>query len=143
MSDCIFCKIVNGEIPCYKVYEDNLFLGFLDIRPLNIGNSLLIPKAHHRWVNDVPEFGAYWEAAKKIALATLPIVKADYVSYLTLGMEVEHAHIRIIPRFYEDKHTHGIDTLEVINQTPDEIKLLADKIFTSLTSPLSPPTSTI
>jgi histidine triad (HIT) family protein len=44
MDDCIFCKIVRGEIPCYKIYEDANFLGFMDIKPLNPGNSLLIPK---------------------------------------------------------------------------------------------------
>lgn len=132
MSDCIFCKIINSEIPCYKIYEDNLFLGFLDIKPLNIGNSLLIPKNHHRWVTDIPEFGKYWETAKKIALATKNIVNADYISFLTLGMEVEHAHIRIIPRFYEDKHTHGIDTKQIVNQTSDEMILLASKIFSQL-----------
>ncbi len=132
MSDCIFCKIINSEIPCYKIYEDNLFLGFLDIKPLNIGNSLLIPKNHHRWVTDVPEFGQYWETAKKIALATKNIVNADYISFLTLGMEVEHAHIRIIPRFYEDKHTHGINTEQIVNQTSDEMILLASKIFRQL-----------
>lgn len=132
MSDCIFCKIINGEIPSYKIYEDNLFLGFLDIKPLNIGNSLLIPKNHHRWVIDVPEFGQYWETAKKIALATKNVVNADYISFLTLGMEVEHAHIRIIPRFYEDKHNHGIDTEQIVNQTSDEMMLLASKIFRQL-----------
>jgi len=130
MEDCIFCKIVKGLIPCYKVYEDDLFLGFLDIKPLNSGNSLLIPKTHYRWVNDVPEFGQYWETAKKISLA----IKSDYVSYLTLGMEVPHAHIRIIPRFYHDAHTHGIDTTLVVSQTPEELKTLAEKISASINS---------
>lgn len=128
MDNCIFCKIVRGEIPCHKVYEDDLFLGFLDIKPLNIGNSLLIPKDHFRWVTDVPDFGKYFEAAKKVAQKTMPIVEADYVSYLTLGMEVEHAHIRIIPRFFNDKHTNGIDTTQIISQTPEEMALLASRI---------------
>ena len=132
MDNCIFCKIIRGEIPCYKVYEDDLFLGFLDIRPLNVGNSLLIPKTHHRWVNDVPEFGQYFATAKKIALATQQVVNADYTSFLTLGMEVEHAHIRIIPRFYNDNHYHGIDTDIVVNQTPEEMKLLSEKISQQL-----------
>lgn len=131
MDNCIFCKIVRGEIPCHKVYEDDLFLGFLDIRPLNIGNSLLIPKTHYRWVTDVPNFGLYFEAAKKIAQKTISAVGADYISYLTLGMEVEHAHIRIIPRFFNDSHTHGIDTNQTVAQTPEELAVLASKIFQS------------
>ena len=129
MSDCLFCKIVAGTIPGYKVYEDKDFLGFLDIKPLSIGNSLLIPKAHYRWTFDVPNFGDYFEAAKKIAMATIPIVNAEAVSFVTLGFEVPHAHIRIIPRFQHDQHTHGIDTLLTVNQTPEEMKLLSSKIF--------------
>lgn len=97
--DCIFCKIVNGQIPSYKVYEDELFFGFLDIFPLSRGNTLLIPKKHYRWVNDIPEFGAYWEAAKKIAGVLEKNLGATSISYLTLGEEVPHAHIRIIPRY--------------------------------------------
>ncbi|MEK7527645.1 MAG: HIT domain-containing protein [Patescibacteria group bacterium] len=128
-NNCIFCQIVKGDVPCFKVYEDDLFLGFLDIKPLNPGNSLLIPKIHYRWVYNVPEFGQYWEIAKKIALITMPIVKADAVSFLTLGYEVAHAHIRIIPRFDHDSHTHGIDTLAIVEQTPEEISHIANKML--------------
>ena len=128
MDDCIFCKIVAGAIPCYKVYEDEHYLGFMDIKPLNIGNTLLIPKNHHRWVYDVPDFGQYFEIAKKIALATMPLVNATSTSFVTLGFEVPHAHIRIIPRFEGDSHSHGIDTNSIVSQTTDELKRLADKI---------------
>jgi histidine triad (HIT) family protein len=129
MDDCVFCKIVSGQIPCYKVYEDDLFLGFLDIKPLNPGNSLLIPKIHYRWVYDVPEFGQYWEIAKKIALITMPIVGASATSFLTLGYEVTHAHIRIIPRFDNDSHTHGIDTLAIVSQTPQDLTRIASEML--------------
>jgi len=134
MEDCIFCKIVSGKIPCYKVYEDDLFIGFLDIKPLNPGNSLLIPKTHYRWVFDVPEFGRYFETAKKISMATIPIVKVETVSLLTLGFEVPHAHIRIIPRFEHDQHTHGIDTLAITKQTKEQMAEISGKIFTSINS---------
>lgn len=97
--DCIFCKIVAREIPYYKVYEDKLFLGLLDIFPLSKGNAILIPKKHYRWVNDVPEFGEYWEAARKIARSIEKNLGATSISYLTFGEEVPHAHIRIIPRY--------------------------------------------
>lgn len=132
MDDCIFCKIIAGQIPCQKVFEDDQFLGFMDIKPLNIGNTLLVPKTHYRWVYDVPEFGQYWEIAKKIGLATLPLVNANSISFVTLGFEVPHAHIRIIPRFNQDAHTHGIDTTAIVFQTPAELKALADKIFASI-----------
>ena len=101
--DCVFCKIVAGEIPSYKVYEDSLFLGFLDIFPLSYGNTLLIPKKHHRWVNDVPEFGKYWEAARIVSNSIQKNLGATSISYLTFGEEVFHAHIRIIPRYLRDE----------------------------------------
>jgi len=129
MDDCIFCKIVAGIIPCFKTYEDDLFLGFLDIRPLNKGNSLLIPKKHYRWVNDVPEFGEYWEAARKLALQTERVVDSISISYLTLGYEVPHAHIRIVPRFENDGHIDGINISSVKNISDEEMSRLASIIL--------------
>jgi len=101
--DCIFCKIIEKKIPCYQVYEDDLFFGFLDIAPLSRGNVLLIPKIHYRWVNDVPQFGSYWEVAKAISQKMEKKLGATSISYLTLGEEVPHAHIRIIPRYSPDE----------------------------------------
>lgn len=127
MSDCIFCKIVAGELPCYKVYEDKKYLGFLDIHPLTKGNSLLIPKDHHRWVFDVPDFGEYFEAAKKISIVSQEVLKAESVSILTLGYEVPHAHIRIIPRYPDDQHPKGIDTtVDVQTSSADMLKISQD-----------------
>lgn len=128
MDDCIFCKIVKGEIPCYKVYEDGNFLGFLDIRPLTKGNSLLISKEHYRWVYDVPNFGNYWEAAKKIALSSIKTLGAERVTFLTLGLEVPHAHIRIIPRYKNDRQSvvPNLDIIEEIEK--GEMQKIADEI---------------
>lgn len=104
MENCIFCKIVKGEIPCYKVYEDDLFLAFLDINPVTAGHILLIPKKHYRWVYDVFEFDKYWKVAKKIALSIKKSsLKPNFVTFLTMGNEVPHAHIHIIPRNNSDQ----------------------------------------
>lgn len=129
VENCIFCKIVSGDIPSYKVYDDKDFLGFLDIRPLNPGNSLLIPKEHYRWVYDVPNFGEYWEVAKKVGLATQEVVESHSINFLTLGYEVEHAHIRIIPRFDDDGHTDGISLSAVKQMAESEMKDVSAKIF--------------
>jgi len=103
MSDCIFCKIVKGEIPCHKVYEDDNFLAFLDINPAASGHTLLIPKTHYRWVYDVPNFGEYWQVAQKIALNIKnSSLNPEYISFLTMGNEVPHSHIHIIPRSQSD-----------------------------------------
>lgn len=99
MDDCVFCKIVKGEIPCQKVYEDDHYLAFLDIKPLSPGHTLLIPKDHYRWVYDVPNFGQYWEVARDLALKLKDQHQAKFISFLTLGDEVPHAHIHLIPKY--------------------------------------------
>jgi histidine triad (HIT) family protein len=98
MKDCIFCKIVKGEIPSYKVYEDDKFFAFLDVRPRTKGHTLVIPKKHYQWVYDVPEFGEYWLTTLKITRAMQKSLNPTFVNYLTYGMEVPHAHIHVLPR---------------------------------------------
>jgi len=95
--ECVFCKIIRGEIPCYKVYEDEAYFGFLDISPRNPGHSLLIPKVHYRWADEVPNFGAYFEKALKLSKAIKSIVRPQYMSFQTFGVLVPHAHIHIVP----------------------------------------------
>lgn len=97
MPDCIFCKIVRGEIPSHKVYEDDLFLAFLDIHPQTPGHVQVIPKEHHRWVWDVPEAGAYFEVARNIALAQRKAFGTDFILSRIVGDEVHHAHIWVFP----------------------------------------------
>ncbi len=130
--DCVFCKIVNGGLPCYKIYEDKVFLGFLDINPLNPGNSLLVPKKHYQWVYDVPNFGTYWEVAKKIGLAAQKAVGAHSINFLTLGYEVPHAHIRIIPRFDNDGHTDGIRLSAIKEISSEKMAEIAAKIRSNM-----------
>ena len=69
MNNCIFCKIVRGEAPSHKIYEDAKFLAFIDINPISPGHTLVIPKEHYRFVWDVPDAREYFEVAKKIAKA--------------------------------------------------------------------------
>ena len=95
--NCIFCKIVAGEVPAHKVYEDDRFLAFLDIHPQSPGHAQVIPKEHHRWVWDVPESGAYFEAAKKVALAQRKAFDTDFTLSRIMGDEVPHAHIWVFP----------------------------------------------
>ena len=97
METCIFCKIVHGEIPAHKIYEDEAFLAFLDINPLSPGHTLVIPKQHYRWVWDVPHAGAYFEVAQKIALAQKKAFNTDFVISKIIGEEVPHAHIWVYP----------------------------------------------
>ena len=97
MNDCIFCKIVAGEIPAEIVYEDNLFLAFLDINPRAPGHTQIIPKKHYRWVWEVPEIGNYFEVSRKIALAQQKAFNVEMVRSQVYGDQVPHAHVWVWP----------------------------------------------
>ncbi|MBA3551138.1 HIT domain-containing protein [Patescibacteria group bacterium] len=97
MENCIFCKIIKGDIPSYKVFEDNDFLAFLDIHPQSPGHVQVIPKKHHRWVWDVPNTGAYFEVVQKVAKAQMEAFDTDFIISKIVGDEVHHAHIWIFP----------------------------------------------
>jgi len=127
-SDCIFCKIINGEIPSYQVYEDKSFVSFLDIKPLTKGNVLVVPKKHSRWVYDVSNFGEYFELAKVMGLAAKRAFGAEWISFLTLGLEVPHAHIRVIPRYKKDLHGPVVDINIHENYSEKELKGIAESI---------------
>ena len=94
---CTFCKIAKKEIPAHIVYEDDKFIAFLDINPQTPGHVQIIPKEHFRWVWDVPEVGAYFEVAKKIALAQRKAFKTEWILSRIIGDEQPHAHIWVFP----------------------------------------------
>lgn len=99
MTDCIFCKIVSGEIPSTKVYEDSDFLAFLDINPQSPGHTQVIPKQHYRWVWDVPNTAAYFDIVKKIASAERKAFGTEWILAKIIGDEVPHAHIWVFPEY--------------------------------------------
>jgi len=112
-KDCLFCKIIKGEIPAYKVYEDNDFLVILDINPVNLGHTLIIPKVHFVNIFDTPETTAsqIGPIIKKISPAVKNGTKADGVNVIinnekAAGQLIFHAHVHIIPRFENDGFTH-------------------------------------
>ncbi|MBU2561934.1 MAG: HIT family protein [Nanoarchaeota archaeon] len=104
MDNCIFCKIVAGQIPCAKVYEDKDTLAFLSIGPVHKGHVLVIPKKHHRWLWDVPaaESKELMPKLQKIAKAVEKATRCDLVVMTVVGDEVAHAHIHLIPKFHGD-----------------------------------------
>jgi histidine triad (HIT) family protein len=113
VADCIFCKIVAGEIPSEKVYEDAETIAFLDIRPVNPGHTLVIPKAHYRNMLDVPSglWSQVTETARKVGIALKEAVGADGINISSshepaAGQEVFHLHLHIIPRLSGDGLKH-------------------------------------
>lgn len=104
MDNCIFCKIVAGQIPAAKIFEDDKVLAFLDINPVNYGHVLIIPKEHHQMMVDTPdELVSYiFVKAKALMKAVKEAMKADYVVVSVVGIDVPHFHIHLIPRYYQD-----------------------------------------
>ena len=96
-NDCIFCKIVRGEIPSEKILETSDFLVFLDINPRAPGHALVIPKQHHRWIWDVPQYTEYFEVARTVARAQQKAFGTDAIMMRVTGDEVFHAHIWVLP----------------------------------------------
>jgi histidine triad (HIT) family protein len=132
MSDCIFCKIVAGEIPAYKVYEDDNYLAFLDIEPCNPGHTLLIPKKHYRWVWDSPDVNNYYGVAGKIANAIRKAYNTDFVISLVVGIDVPHAHVWLVPRFKGDGHENFIDLKNRKKLSAEEMTGAMEKIKKAL-----------
>ncbi len=95
----IFTKIIKGEIPCYKIAEDERFFAFLDINPLAKGHTLVIPKQETNYLFDLNDdlLAGINVFAKKIALAQKKAIECKRVGVAVLGLEVPHAHIHLIP----------------------------------------------
>jgi histidine triad (HIT) family protein len=95
----IFTRIINGEIPCYKVAEDDYFLAFLDINPLTKGHTLVVPKKEVDYIFDLEDstLSSMVLFAKKVAKAIDKSVKCNRVGIAVIGLEVPHAHIHLVP----------------------------------------------
>lgn len=112
MEDSLFTKIIKGEIPSHKIYEDELTFAFLDIHPKTPGHTLVIPKKQVEFVWDLDDetYHALMATAKKVALRIREVIGKTYVGELVIGEQVPHAHVHIYP----------FDTLEESRQIPDQ-----------------------
>ena len=122
----IFTRIINGEIPCYKIAEDEKHIAFLDINPVVEGHTLVVPKRETDYI-----FGLY-EAeladlmvfAKKVALKLEKAVDCKKIAVSVIGLEVPHAHVHLLPINRES----DTDFSHKSNPTPEQLKAIADKI---------------
>ena len=110
MKNCIFCKIISGEIPSVKVFEDDLVYAFLDIAPINPGHILVIPKEHHTSASTIPEnvAGRMFLVASRLGVAAKRVLDFDgFNLHLAdgqcAGQVVMHAHLHMVPRGVEDE----------------------------------------
>ena len=122
----IFTKIIQGEIPCYKIAEDEHCFAFLDINPNAIGHTLCIPKQEVDKLFDLPKerYHELLEFARKIAIALEKAVPCERVGMAVVGLEVHHAHIHLIPINQMSEMTFQ----EKVKLTPEEFQEVADKV---------------
>ncbi len=129
----IFSKIISGEIPSYKVAEDEHFLAFLDIFPLSKGHTLVIPKVETDYIFDIESelYANLWKFAQKIAKAQKKVVDCERIGVAVIGLEVAHAHIHLIPingvqdiNFSREKMTFTKSEFEEVAKSISEKVLL-------------------
>ncbi|MDO8530198.1 MAG: HIT family protein [bacterium] len=136
MDDCIFCKISKGEMPCFKIFEDENTLAFLDIKPFSKGHCLVIPKKHFENVFDITEDALQKVSvvAKKLSEKIKNTLQADGIRLSqsngkTAGQEVMHFHLHIIPRYEgEDIPMHPAATAHLPQADFEELKKIVEII---------------
>ena len=136
MTDCLFCRIINGEIPCDKIYEDKKTLAFLDIGPSVEGHALVIPKNHSENILEanLKDLNAIFQTIQKIVPAILKATESTGININSntnpsAGQIIMHTHIHLLPRKEDD----GLRLWPKIANYPEEkIPKLADKIKTFL-----------
>jgi histidine triad (HIT) family protein len=123
----LFTKIINGEIPCYKIAEDERYFAFLDINPLKEGHTLIIPKQEIDYFFDLDDdlLSGLILFSKKIAAAIESVIPCNRIAVAVVGLEIPHVHVHLIP----------MDTMEDVNfrnpklkLTPEEFKEITEKI---------------
>lgn len=109
MDDCVFCKIVKGELPSYKIYENDDVLAFLDIHPVNIGHTLVIPKKHYKDIYETPTdiMEKIISVAKQISTSLKEELMAEGINVtmnneIAAGQVIFHTHMHVIPRMKDD-----------------------------------------
>ncbi|MFN8294721.1 MAG: HIT family protein [Chitinophagales bacterium] len=126
----IFTKIINGEIPCYKIAEDENYFAFLDIRPLNAGHTLVVPKKETDYIFDLEdeELKGLIVFAKKIAIAIKKSIECERIGMTVIGLEVPHTHIHLSPI----NSVHDLDFRNTKEISKEKMQEIADKIKSNL-----------
>lgn len=129
MKDSIFTKIIKGEIPCHKVYEDDKTIVFLDIYPSSAGHMLVVPKKQIEFVWDLDDedYEAVMKTSKKMARRAREVMGVKYVGIKVIGTDVPHAHVHVIPFDDVRSEYYNIGRTDI---EPDHARLaeLAEKL---------------
>jgi histidine triad (HIT) family protein len=126
----IFTKIINGEIPCYKIAEDENYFAFLDIRPLHAGHTLVVTKKEVDYIFDLEDdvLQGLIVFAKKIAIAIRKSIECERIGMTVIGLEVPHTHIHLSPI----NSVHDLDFRNTKEISKEKMQEIADKIKSNL-----------
>ena len=126
MENCIFCKIIRNEVPAHKVWEDQKFLAFLDINPVNVGHLLIIPKKHVSYIFDLeePDYSEIFRQAKFLAKPLQQITKAKRIGVAIEGFGVDHIHVHLVPV----NNAGELDPNRAKTASPDELVAMAESV---------------
>lgn len=130
-QSCIFCKIATGVIPSQRVYEDDHVMAFMEIRPVNPGHILVIPKEHVTYFFQLEDdlYIKVMQVVKKLSRAVAVTLHPKRVGLLVKGFDVAHAHVHIIPLGAEEDLSQ---TTPLTNPGSDELRIMAEKIAAGL-----------
>jgi histidine triad (HIT) family protein len=121
MQDSIFTKIIRGDIPCHKIYEDDKTFAFLDIHPIQSGHVLVIPKSQVDEFQDLPdeEYVALFNTVKKVSLRLKDVYSDKRIGVKIIGVDVPHAHVHVFPFANMDEYRTAPD----MQAEPDHVAL--------------------
>lgn len=124
MTNCIFCKLISGELPTNKVYEDDIVFAFLDKHPINTGHTLVIPKNHEPdfYKLDDKIYTHLMKIVKRLAIVIDEVIKPKKVGVMVVGLDVPHTHIHVVP-LHDGGDITSKATLEGYQSNPSDKEL--------------------
>jgi len=126
MEDCLFCKIIKGEILSYKIWEDENFFAFLDINPINPGHIILVSKSHLNYIFDLEEplYSEIFKTAKKLSEPLKKATGAKRIALAIEGFVIPHIHIHLVPV----NKVNDLDPNRAKKASPEQLSNMAEKI---------------
>lgn len=126
---CIFCQIVAGDLPCHRIYEDELSLAILDVNPFSRGHCLVIPRRHVPWWHELSpdENASLFKVAKVVAEKIMVALQPDFVCMYARGRRIPHTHIFLVPTYSGDVLDRFFNALELFQESPPELAALREQ----------------
>lgn len=129
MNNCVFCSMVEGKAPSYKIGEDKLSFAILDINPFSNGHCLVLPKRHVPWWHDLTEDEntSLFRMAKRVSEQIMKVLQPDFVCMYARGRRIPHTHVFLVPTYAGDVLDKFFNALEVFQESPPALTSLRER----------------